>query len=98
MHDADSNDPFDLFVSTTNVRYCYYRETPRILGTTFGMAVLQDFEGITPNALCRAVETVSGGGIVVLLLHSMTSLKQLYTMAVRMGGGGVVTGGAAPGR
>ena len=42
----------------------------------------QDFEAITPNILCRTIETVEGGGAVILLLHSMTSLKQLYTMTM----------------
>src|ERR1700710_3231603 len=46
------------------------------------MCVLQDFEAITPNLLARTIETVEGGGLVVLLLKSMTSLKQLYTMSM----------------
>ena len=43
---------------------------------------LQDFEALTPNLLARTIETVEGGGVAVVLLHSMTSLKQLYTMAM----------------
>jgi tRNA(Met) C34 N-acetyltransferase TmcA len=46
------------------------------------MCVLQDFEAITPNTLARTIETVEGGGMVVLLLKSMSSLKQLYTMTM----------------
>jgi tRNA(Met) C34 N-acetyltransferase TmcA len=46
------------------------------------MCVLQDFEAITPNLLARTVETVEGGGIIVLLLKTMSSLKQLYSMAM----------------
>lgn len=46
------------------------------------MVVLQDFEAITPNTLARTIETVEGGGMVVLLLKSMNSLKQLYTMTM----------------
>lgn len=46
------------------------------------MLVLQDFESITPNLLARTIETVEGGGIVVLLLKTMTSLKQLYNMSM----------------
>jgi len=82
LHDADKEDPFDLFISTTQIRWCYYKETQRILGNTYGMAVLQDFEAITPNILCRTIETVEGGGLVVLLLHTMSSLKQLYTLSM----------------
>jgi len=46
------------------------------------MLVLQDFEALTPNLLARTVETVEGGGIVVLLLRTMSSLQQLYTMTM----------------
>ena len=46
------------------------------------MLVLQDFEAITPNLLARTIETVEGGGIVVLLLKTMTSLRQLYAMTM----------------
>jgi N-acetyltransferase 10 len=49
------------------------------------MCVLQDFEAITPNLLARTIETVEGGGLIVLLLKTMTSLRQLYTMAMVRG-------------
>ncbi|PLW14519.1 hypothetical protein PCANC_12966 [Puccinia coronata f. sp. avenae] len=75
-------DPFELFVSLTDIRYTYYKETEKILGQTFGMLVLQDFEALTPNLLARTIETVTGGGIVVLLLNTMKSLKQLYTLSM----------------
>ncbi|RKP33133.1 hypothetical protein BJ085DRAFT_36458, partial [Dimargaris cristalligena] len=79
---ANDEDPFELFISVTDIRYTYYKETQNILGTTFGMCVLQDFEALTPNLLARTVETVEGGGLVVLLLKTMNSLKQLYTMTM----------------
>lgn len=82
IREADQDDPFELFISSTNIRYCYYKETHTVLGNTFGMCVLQDFEALTPNLLARTVETVEGGGIVVLLLKTMSSLKQLYTMTM----------------
>uniref|UniRef100_A0A3Q3WM34 RNA cytidine acetyltransferase n=1 Tax=Mola mola TaxID=94237 RepID=A0A3Q3WM34_MOLML len=78
----NQDDPFELFIAATNIRYCYYNETHKILGNTFGMCVLQDFEAVTPNLLARTIETVEGGGIVVLLLRQMSSLKQLYTMTM----------------
>ncbi|KAM3721607.1 RNA cytidine acetyltransferase [Dirofilaria immitis] len=80
--DVKDNDPFELFISSTHIRYCYYAETHKILGNTFGMLVLQDFEAITPNLLARTIETVEGGGVIVLLLKSVNSLKQLYTMTM----------------
>ena len=147
------DDPFDLFIAATHIRYCYYSETFKILGSTFGMCVLQvrrrrrrrrrrrgggednevkhtcilhlylyscvcirahthtcthththvrhththtpslslslplslsaqDFEALTPNLLARTVETVEGGGVIVILLRTMTSLRQLYTMTM----------------
>ncbi|KAG9473198.1 hypothetical protein GDO78_022901 [Eleutherodactylus coqui] len=78
----NEDDPFELFIAATNIRYCYYNETHKILGNTFGMCVLQDFEALTPNLLARTIETVEGGGLVVLLLRTMSSLKQLYTMTM----------------
>ncbi|XP_072031061.1 RNA cytidine acetyltransferase-like [Amphiura filiformis] len=80
--DVNEDDPFELFIAATNIRYCYYSETHKILGNTYGMCVLQDFEAMTPNLLARTIETVEGGGIVVILLRSMTSLKQLYTLSM----------------
>ena len=82
IRDADTDDPFELFVSTQNIRYVYYKETDRILGNTYGMCILQDFEAITPNLLARTIETVEGGGIVLLLLKGMSSLKQLYSLSM----------------
>ena len=39
--DAEQEDPFTLFVASTNIRYCYYADSHKILGNTFGMCVLQ---------------------------------------------------------
>ncbi|KAK1510237.1 hypothetical protein CABS01_07909 [Colletotrichum abscissum] len=80
--EANDSDPFELFVSLHNIRYVYYKETEKVLGQTFGMCILQDFEAMTPNILARTIETVEGGGLVVLLLKGMSSLKQLYTMSM----------------
>jgi len=80
--DPNIDDPFELFVSSTNIRYCYYKETEQVLGKTYGMCILQDFEALTPNILCRVIETVEGGGIVILLLKTMDSLEQLYKLSM----------------
>ena len=82
VFELNDENAFDLFISTADIKFCYYHETQRILGTTFGMLILQDFEAITPNLLCRTIETVQGGGIIVFLLSNMTSLKQLYTLSM----------------
>ena len=39
--DPEKEDPFTLFVASTTIRYCFYKDTHRILGNTFGMCVLQ---------------------------------------------------------
>lgn len=39
--DVNEDDPFELFVISTNIRYCYYNETHKILGNTYGMCILQ---------------------------------------------------------
>ncbi|RDB30389.1 RNA cytidine acetyltransferase [Hypsizygus marmoreus] len=82
VREPNEQNPFEIFVTVTDIRYTYYKESQKILGNTYGMCVLQDFEAITPNLLARTIETVEGGGLVVLLLKTMTSLKQLYTMTM----------------
>lgn len=80
--EAGERTPFELFITVTDIRYTYYKESQKILGNTYGMCILQDFEAITPNLLARTIETVEGGGIVVLMLKTMTSLRQLYTLTM----------------
>jgi N-acetyltransferase 10 len=75
-------DNFELFVSGSNINWCYYKDTHRVLGTTNGVLVLQDFESLTPNLLARTIETVEGGGLIIFLLRSVKSLTQLYTMTM----------------
>ncbi|PHH83277.1 hypothetical protein CDD82_2457 [Ophiocordyceps australis] len=82
IREPNSEDPFELFVSLHNIRYTYYKETEKILGNTFGMCILQDFEALTPNILARTMETVEGGGLVVMLLKGMNSLRQLYNLSM----------------
>lgn len=73
---------FELFISQTDVSWCYYKDTHRVLGTTVGLLILQDFEAITPNVLARTIETVSGGGLVVFLFRTVKSLRQLYAVTM----------------
>ena len=103
IREANDQDPFEIFVTVTDIRYTcvnvhykyhytketyismplrYYKESHKILGQTFGMCVLQDFEAITPNLLARTIETVEGGGLVVIMLKTMKSLRQLYAMTM----------------
>ncbi|KAH9718087.1 RNA cytidine acetyltransferase 1 [Citrus sinensis] len=80
--DPEKVDPFQLFLETGGLTHCLYKDSERILGNTFGMCVLQDFEALTPNLLARTIETVEGGGLIVLLLQSLSSLTSLCTMVM----------------
>ncbi|KAM0676829.1 N-acetyltransferase 10, partial [Binucleata daphniae] len=51
----------------TDVTFVNYGETDRILGNTHRMLILQDFEALTPNILAKSVETVQGGGVIILV-------------------------------
>lgn len=82
LYDENVDDPFDLFISSTEIRYTYYNESHKVLGNTYQMLILQDFEALTPNVLCRTIETVEGGGLIIFLLRTMTSLKQLHTLVM----------------
>lgn len=77
IEDADL---FDVFRCSTDIHGRYYKDSHTILGRTYGVCVLQDFEAITPNLLARTMETVEGGGLIILLLKTVSSLKQLFTM------------------
>ncbi len=46
------------------------------------MLCLQDFEGLTPNLLARTLETVEGGGLCIMLIKTLTSLTQLYSLVM----------------
>ncbi|XP_020097537.1 RNA cytidine acetyltransferase 1-like isoform X2 [Ananas comosus] len=73
---------FSLFLQTSDMKYCLYSKSEQILGNTFDMCILQDFEALTPNLLARIIETVEGGGLIVLLLRSLSSLSSLYTLVM----------------
>jgi N-acetyltransferase 10 len=80
--DQDTADPFQLFMNSNTIRSSKYRDTSSILGQTFGMLVLQDFHDITPNALARTIETISGGGTVLLLLDTLKDIEDLHTISM----------------
>ncbi|KAL3004059.1 hypothetical protein AAZX31_08G141300 [Glycine max] len=82
LYDPEKGDSFDLFLAGGGFTYCLYKESEKVLGNTFGMCVLQDFEALTPNLLARTIETVEGGGLIVLLLRSLSSLTSLCTMVM----------------
>ncbi|KAL6569018.1 hypothetical protein OROGR_000743 [Orobanche gracilis] len=81
-------DPFSLFIETAGITYCLYRDSQRILGNTFGMCILQDFEALTPNLLARTIETVEDlrgvipfddkGQIDVVIVISLSSITHSW--------------------
>ncbi|KAL0714702.1 hypothetical protein Bca4012_021681 [Brassica carinata] len=80
--DPEKLDAFSRLLDVGRVTHCLYKDSERILGNTFGMCILQDFEALTPNLLARTIETVEGGGMIVLILRSLTSLTSLCTMVM----------------
>ena len=78
----DEMDNFELFLTNTNITWCYYKDSHRVLGTTHSLLVLQDFEALTPNIMARTIETIKGGGCIIFLLRTVKSLKQLYQMSM----------------
>ena len=81
-NDDSNKDAFELFLQQNDIEWCYYKDSHRVLGTTCQLLVLQDFEALTPNLMARTMETVAGGGLIVVLLRTVHSLKQLYCMAM----------------
>ncbi|XP_026330911.1 RNA cytidine acetyltransferase [Hyposmocoma kahamanoa] len=73
---------FDAFRVATTIHGRYYSESYAMLGQTYGVCVLQDFEALTPNLMARTVETVEGGGLIIFLLKSMDSLRQLHSITM----------------
>uniref|UniRef100_A0A3B0MNS2 RNA cytidine acetyltransferase n=1 Tax=Theileria annulata TaxID=5874 RepID=A0A3B0MNS2_THEAN len=82
LYDETTESPYELFLRTTDIKYVYYRDSQKVLGQTFSVLVLQDFEALTPNVLCRTIETVEGGGIIFILLRTMESLEDLYNITM----------------
>lgn len=46
LMDPEKADPFSLFLETSDITYCLYRDSERVLGNTFGMCILQ----VSPQA------------------------------------------------
>ena len=75
--DVNEDDPFELFIAATNIRYCYYNETHKILGNTYGMCVLQVSE-LSLFIPFLMIHTTSGYGY----LHTAVFYKKsLYPHA-----------------
>ena len=71
---------YTIYTITITILLYYY--IPYYIYTILGMCVLQDFEALTPNLLARTIETVEGGGLIIILLKTVKSLSQLYTLTM----------------
>lgn len=40
IREVDERNPFEVFVGVTDIRYCYYKETDKILGALFEISIL----------------------------------------------------------
>lgn len=83
-YNSNSNtiNPFSEFIRTSSIQRIKYDESYKVLGKTYGILILQDFQAITPNLLCRTIETVQGGGLIIFLFNNMSSLKQLHSIVM----------------
>ena len=80
----DLANSIDLFFSSNQVQYAKYSDTQRILGKTYNMLILQDYQALTPNILARTVETVAGGGLIVILLQTKDAIDDIYATGIKM--------------
>jgi len=79
---------FESFVVNTEITYVLHHECSKVLGTTTDMCVIQEFSKIKANALASVVESVRGGGIVVVPVEETESIftNRLYTLLARSDG------------
>nr|UXY87049.1 N-acetyltransferase 10 [Cryptomonas sp.] len=70
------------FLSVTKIQYCYYNEINKILGNTFGMCILENFEALSPNILAKVIETIEGGGVVIFLLDTVNSIDRFHSISM----------------
>lgn len=81
------DDPFELFVAATNIRYCYYNETHKILGNTFGMCVLQ------VSGVCQPVTGGVVEGVLACLVPWRTGVQQGENMYMYLPPLSLISGG-----
>lgn len=65
-NDSNKDQKKDLFENMENLRKYDLSELDKLLGTTQSFLVIQDT--VTPNNLCKVMETVQGNGVIILVL------------------------------
>jgi len=76
-YDPNRDDPFELFISSTNVRWCYYKDSHKILGNTYGMCVLQ--VRWTPHSANPNSPLPIPTQQILQVIQPHTTVIQLYT-------------------
>ncbi|KAI5180080.1 N-acetyltransferase 10 [Nematocida sp. AWRm80] len=73
---------FESFIVNTEIVYAFHNEAERVLGTTTDLCVLQDFSQIKANTLASVVESVKGGGIILLSVQETDSIymQRIYRL------------------
>ncbi|KAI5127720.1 N-acetyltransferase 10 [Nematocida parisii] len=71
---------FESFIVNTEINYVFHNEAEKVLGTTTDFCILQDFTKIPANALASVVESVKGGGVILLPVEETQNIytKRLY--------------------
>ena len=79
--DTEKN-TFTQFINANKdvLKQIKYDDATKILGRTYSMLILQDFEAINPNLLCKTIETVRGGGMIIFLFKGLSNLKQIHSI------------------
>ncbi|ELQ73971.1 putative P-loop ATPase fused to an acetyltransferase [Trachipleistophora hominis] len=57
-------------INDDDIKKVSYQEVDIVMGNTYEMLVLENFEKISPNTLAKTVETVKGGGVIVVLMDN----------------------------
>ncbi|KAK6090692.1 hypothetical protein P3W45_000415 [Vairimorpha bombi] len=78
--EEDDQTKLNDFFKSQDIQFISYNESDKILGQTVDLLVLQDFESLTPNLIALSIETVRGGGIVILLLDNVNSIDSLISV------------------
>ena len=60
--------------SIGSLKFVPYEETESVMGQTFNVLVMDVSENMRPNDLGRLVETISGGGVIVVLTPSLDDI------------------------
>ncbi len=88
QHDAaESSKRLELFrryvqaegIRDADVQYKPYKETDKLLGTTFDFAILDLIDNLKPNDVGRLGGVVRGGGVYILLLRPLHSWTRYLT-------------------